>query len=189
AAAAREAEVVRVERRARAGDEGLELLDVRGIKRVDGAEREGEPVREEAVALAEPLDRRGEVAAAAHVVLGRDFEEGHSFQHVPFVHALEHVVEELPAKPEADADHARLPAQPQGPPPQPAWPAFLSPAFFVAPTFFAGAVAGLALVAGAVTAAADVAGAAAGSGEAILLASLGASVVAPAVAPSLLLSV
>src|SRR5207249_355147 len=77
APAAGEAEVVRVERRARAGDEALELAEVRGVKGIEGAEREGEPVREEAVALAEPLDRRGEVAAAAHVVLGRDLEEGH----------------------------------------------------------------------------------------------------------------
>jgi hypothetical protein len=86
------------------------------------ADPEHEAVGEQWALLGDAMQRRGEVAAAAHVVLGRDLEEGDRGVDRPG----EHVVEEGPAQPETDAGGLRLAAQAQVPSPQAASPeAFL----------------------------------------------------------------
>src|SRR5690606_41052278 len=92
------AQRIGVERRPEAGDFGAELGEVRAIRRVDRADREREPVRHEAIALAEPLELRGVVPAAAHVVFRGDLEEG-DVERRP----SDDLLEELPAEAEPDA--------------------------------------------------------------------------------------
>src|SRR5262249_3331072 len=105
--AAGEAEVVRVERGARLLDEAAELGHVACVERLDVTERQREPVGQKAVMLADLRERRGEVAAAAHVVLRGDFEEGHAPERRAGGESLEHIVDEVPAQAQADALEAR----------------------------------------------------------------------------------
>src|SRR4051812_20540964 len=97
--AAREGEVIGVPQRVEPRDFVRELRRVLAIRRARGADRQREPVRDERVIAADALERRRVVAAAAHVVFGRDLEERDVLEHG----SLEYLFQELPAQAEPNA--------------------------------------------------------------------------------------
>ena len=97
-------EMVGVPRRAERAQHRPQVPQVRRVQRARAAERHGQAVGDDRISLGQPPEDGGVLPAPPQVVLGRDLEEIEGRPLVPGGgRAIDELVEEVPAKPEADA--------------------------------------------------------------------------------------